>query len=114
MTVTVDGIFFDDGTFVGPDRNSFFANGQTQMDVRFETLMGFQKEIKSGKNTAAVFKELEQISEDTKGGNDPVRSKYRSLFAKDILGMKSTWGTEKAIETVEQQLGRPWVKLRKL
>ena len=48
MTVTADGIFFDDGTFIGPDANNFFAKVKTQMDARYELLQGVQSDLKSG------------------------------------------------------------------
>lgn len=116
MTVTADGIFFDDGTFIGPDTTKFFSKVKTQMDVRFEILRGFQKELQSGKNPDDIFKGLEQIRdlEETQGGTDEIRSYFRSLFARDLLGMKHTFGTEKAIQTIQLQLSRRWVELRKL
>ena len=49
MTVTLDGVFFDDGTFIGPDTNDFFAKVKAQMDVRHEVLQGVQSDLKSGK-----------------------------------------------------------------
>ena len=113
MTVSADGVFFDDGTFMGPDTTNFFAKVKTQMDVRYEILQGVENELQSGKNPAEVFKRLEQIRdfEETQGGTDETRSYFRALFARDVVGMKNTWGTEKAIKTVELQLSRPWVKL---
>jgi hypothetical protein len=116
MTVTADGIFFDDGTFVGPDTTNFFAKVKTQMTVRYEILQGVQNELRSGKSAAEVFKGLEQNrdSEEKQGDGDRTRSYFKNLFARDILGMKNTLGTEEAIKTIQMQLSRPWVKLRKL
>lgn len=119
MTVTLDGIFFDDGTFIGPDTTNFFANIKTQMDVRYEIFEGVRNELKSGKTPDEVFRGLEQIRDRERhdsGGEtiDELRSYYRNLFARDVLGRKETWGTEKAIEEVHQLLSKPWVKLRKL
>lgn len=116
MTITADGIFFDDGTFIGPDTTNFFAKVETQMAIRYEVLQGVQKGLRSGKNEAEVFKGLEQIrdSEEKRSDADQNRSYFRKLFIADILGMKNSWGTEKAIKTIQLQLSRPWVKLRKL
>ena len=72
MTVTLDGGFFDDGTFIGPDTNDFFAKVKTQIDVRYEILQGVQSDLKSGKDPAAVFKGLEQMRDRERqlsGGN---------------------------------------------
>lgn len=118
MTVTLDGIFFDDGTFIGPDKTNFFANIKTQMDVRYEMFEAVRNELKLGKTPGEVFRGLEQIRDrerqDSGETIDELRSYYRNLFARDVLGRKEVWGTEKAIEQVHQLLSKPWVKLRKL
>ena len=120
MTVTADGIFFDDGTFIGPDANNFFAKVKTQMDARYEVLQGVQSDLKSGKNPTEVFRGLEQIRDRERhlsGGEmtmNELRSFYHSMFAQDVLGMKEMWGVDGAIANVQRQLSRPWVKLRKL
>jgi hypothetical protein len=118
MTVTADGIFFDDGTFIGPDTTSFFASVKTQMDARYEILQGVQNDLKSGKTPNEVFKGLEQIRDrDEQNVGEPInelRSYFRNLFARDVLGKKEAWGPDKAIKEVQELLSRPWVKLRKL
>lgn len=118
ITVTADGIFFDDGTFIGPDTTNFFASVKTQMDVRFEVLDGVHQELKSGKTPAEVFKGLEQIrdsgeqnAEETMGD---LRAYFKNLFAQDLLGKKELWGADKAIKDVEELLTRAWVTLRKV
>ena len=120
MTVTLDGVFFDDGTFIGPDTNDFFAKVKTQMDVRHEVLQGVHSDLQSGKDPTEVFQGLEQIRDrerQVSGGEmtmDQLRSFYRHMFAQDVLGMKEVWGAEGAIANVERQLSRHWVTLRKI
>lgn len=120
MTVTLDGVFFDDGTFVGPDTNDFFAKVKTQMDVRYEVLRGVQSDLKSRKDPTEVFRGLEQIRDrerQVSGGEmtiNELRSFYRHMFAQDVLGMKEMWGADGAIANVQRQLSKPWVTLRKL
>jgi len=120
MTVTLDGVFFEDGTFIGPDTNDFFAKVKTQMDVRHEVLQGVQRDVKSGKDPTEVFKELEQMRDRERqqsGGEmttNELRSFYRHMFAQDVLGMKEMWGVDGAIANVQRQLSRHWVTLRKL
>lgn len=128
MTVTLDGVFFDDGTFVGPDATNFFAEVKTQIDTRYEIYLGVRNELKSGKNPGEVFKGLEEIrdQEETHAGSVPhypdrsevtlnqVRLFYRNMSARDVLGMREVWGPDRAIEMVEQMWSRPWVKPRKL
>jgi hypothetical protein len=120
MTVTVDGLFFDDGTFIGPDTTSFFDQVKTQMEARYEVLQGVQNDLKSGKKPSEVFSGLEQIVDREEVPNEgemtinELRSYWRNLFVQDVLGKKNVWGPDRAIAEVEQMLGRPWVKLRKL
>jgi len=120
MIVTLDGVFFDDGTFIGPDTNDFFAKVKTQMDVRYEVLQGVQRDLKSGKDPNEVFRELEQIrdrEQHVRGGEmtmNELHSFYRHMFAQDVLGMKEMWGVNGAIANVQRQLSRHWVTLRKL
>jgi hypothetical protein len=120
ITIIADGIFFDDGEFVGPDEANFFTLVKTQLDARYEILEGVLNELKLGKDVNEVFKGLEQIGD--RGGQYPpeeaapteLRAFYKGFFARDILGHKNVFGPDKAIETVQQQLSKPWVKLRKL
>ena len=120
MTVTADGIFFDDGTFIGPDTTGFFTAVKSQMDARYEILRGVQNELKAGKKAGEIFRGLERIrdQEDVKLGDRPTadefRSYFRNMFARDVLGKKELWGADKAIEDVQLQLSKPWVNLRKL
>lgn len=119
MTVIADGIFFDDGTFIGPDTSNFFTETKTQMDTRFELLREVQKQLQSGKNRDEVFSELERIRDKTQSlGDQPtiddLRAYFRSMFAMDVVGKKNLWGIEQAIAEIQEQLSKPWVTLRKL
>ncbi len=123
MMVIADGIFFDDGTFIGDDTNGFFTSVKSQLDARYEILQGVQTELESGKKADEIFKELERIR-DLEGfgpqelGQHPTAEKFRSffrgLFARDVLGMKEVFGVDKALEDVQLKLSKSWVTLRKL
>lgn len=120
VTVIADGIFFDDGTFIGPDTTDFFTEVKTQMDARYEILNEVQNDLKAGKKIDEIFRGLETIRDQQRvelGASpspDEFRAYFRRLFAQDILGMRELWGADKAVENVQLQLSRPWVKLRKL
>jgi hypothetical protein len=120
VTVIADGIFFDDGTFIGPDTTDFFTEVKSQVDARYEILRGVQSDLVAGKNAGEIFKGLEMIrdrEEVTLGEHptsDEFRTYFRNIFARNVLGSKEIWGAEKAIEEVQVQLSRPWVRLRKL
>lgn len=119
MTVIADGIFFDDGTFIGPDTSNFFAETKAQMDARYEILLEVQNQLESGKKPDVVFSELERTRDQARDlGDQPTISDlhayFRRVFALDVIGKKNLWGTEKAIAEIQQNLSGPWVTLRKL
>jgi hypothetical protein len=120
LTISVDGVFFDDGTFVGPDTMALFNEEESELDARYEILSKVESDLKSGVRVEDVFKKLEQIAGQSMPelAESPSRAEYlnffKRMFAKNILGMKHLYGTERAIEDVHQQLSKPWVKLRKL
>ena len=118
MRVVIDGIFFDDGIFIGSDSNGFFNRVKTEMDTRYEILLGVQTDLRSGKSTDEIFRGLERLrnQEGLYPGPSSVelRAFFRKLFAQDVLGKKEMWGVDKAIADVHLQLSNPWVSLRKL
>jgi hypothetical protein len=120
VTISLDGLFFDDGTFLGADRFAFFEEVKSQMDARYEVLNEVQSGLRSGAKVEEILRKLEQIASQPMPqlSVSSSRSEHmncsRILFAKNVLGMKALYGTEKAIEDVHQQLAKPWVHLRRL
>jgi hypothetical protein len=120
VTVIADGIFFDDGTFVGPDTTDFFTEVSSQLEARYEILRGVLDDVAAGKKPDEIFKRLEVIRDrnSVKLGYHPTRDEFltyfRGLFAQDVLGAKKFQGADGAIEEAQSLLSRPWVKLRKL
>jgi len=117
MTITLDGVFFDDGRFVGPDTIGFFTYVETHVAMRHEMFQKVQTELKSGKTPTEVFRGLEQIanseSTEPRAETEVSRTEFRKLFAQDVLGMRNTWGVDKAIEKIQLHLSKPWLKPRK-
>lgn len=120
VTVIADGIFFDDGTFVGPDTTDFFTEVSSQLEARYEILRGVRDDVAAGKKPDEIFKRLEVIRDrnSVKLGYHPTRDEYlsyfRGLFAQDVLGTKELRGGDGAIEEAQSLLSKPWVTLRKL
>jgi hypothetical protein len=120
VTIAVDGLFFDDGTFLGADTTGFFTEVESQMDARYEVLNEVESGLRAGAKVEEIFSKLELRASQPKPqlGETPSRiecmNNFRVLFAQNVLGMKNVFGTEKAIEDVHQQLSKPWVHLRRL
>lgn len=119
MTVIADGVFFDDGSFIGPDNNGIFTRVKSEMDARYELLRGIQNDLKSGKKSDEIFKELEKIRDggDIKAPEHPTadgfRAYFRNMFVRDVLGRKEHLGVDSVIEDIQLKLSKPWVNLRK-
>ncbi|HET6892975.1 MAG TPA: hypothetical protein VFH31_17855 [Pyrinomonadaceae bacterium] len=117
MTITLDGVFFDDGRFVGPDTIGFFTHVETQVAMRLEVFQKVLTELKSGKTPTEVFQGLEQIanseSTEPRAETEMSRTEFRQLFARDVVGMRNIWGVDKAIEKIQLQVSKPWLKPRK-
>lgn len=117
MTITLDGVFFDDGKFVGPDTIGFFTHVETHVAMRLEMFQKVQTELKSGKTPTEVFRGLEQIanseSTESRAQREMSRTEFRKLFAQDVLGMRNIWGVDKAIEKIQVHLSKPWLTPRK-
>lgn len=120
VTAIADGIFFDDGTFIGPDTTDFFTEVKVQMDARHALLSEIRDDLKAGKKFDEVFRGLEAIRDQPgvelgeSPSADEFNAYFRRLFAQDVLGKRELWGAAKALEDVHLQLSRPWVQLRKL
>jgi hypothetical protein len=120
VTIAVDGLFFDDGTFLGADTTGLFTEVESQMDARYEVLSEVESGLRAGAKVEEIFRKLELRASQPKpqlvGSASRIEymNFFRVLFAQNVLGMKNVFGTEKAIEDVHQQLSKPWVHLRRL
>lgn len=101
ITVIADGIFFDDGTFIGPDTTNFFTEVKSQMDARHDLLREIQTDLKSGKKVDEVFAGLEAVrnQERVNLGDDPSPGEFyayfKRLFVQNVLGKKIIGGRKK-------------------
>lgn len=119
VRVVLDGMFFDDGTFVGQDSTAYFAKVKSQVEAKRDLLQEVEARVRAGKPLNEVFSMVEQA--DSEQGieiypdSTPEESYryYKKVFAREILATKKK-SDRKAIELVRAQLRNPWVKLQKL
>ncbi len=62
VSISIDGIFFSDGTFIGDDQNHFFAYMKGALDARRDFIKEMQGSVKAKKNTAEIFSRLESLA----------------------------------------------------
>jgi len=82
MTVIVDGVFFDNGAFIGPDTIGLFTRVKSELDARHELLRAIQNDLESGKKAEEVFKELERMrdAKPVRLGELPTADQFRDFF----------------------------------
>lgn len=119
ITIVLDGVFFADGSFAGPDATGFFDAVKSEVDAKLDILNGFQEGIRKGKPSDEIFKEITDISDepDVDLGPDSTASDYyrfhRKIFAQELLSQQQSSGSEQTIKHALKRLEKPWVKLRK-
>lgn len=118
VTVTIDGAFFDDGTFVGPDTTGFFAQTEALIGAR-KDLLDELSQGTAGKNKEEVFRRIEvaagqpEIALDSKSTPADYYSYFKRSYAKEVLQMRKAHGDEKALVAALRPMKKLWPTLRK-
>ena len=121
VTVSLDGAFFDDGTFVGPDTSDFFGRMQAQIEAKQDILRELALVSENRKTKAAAFNELELAAiagATAREAEAPdlltnPRGFWRKVYANEFLKMKSSLGAERALALALQPHQKLWPVLRK-
>lgn len=120
ITVSIDGAFFDDGTFVGPDTSSFFTKTEALIDARKDLL----NEIVAGQSNPAMtrealFRRIEETATQPTGSIDSNSTAadyykyFKTFYASEFLQTKKTQGEDQALAMATQRTHKPWAKLHK-
>jgi hypothetical protein len=120
ITVSIDGAFFDDGTFVGPDTSDFFNQTRAAIDGKRSLLEKIGNDLSNENRTRAeIYTDLEEIATqaaqrlDAESSPADYHQYFKAMYANEILRMKGIHGDEKALALAMLPLGRPWLELRK-
>lgn len=102
MTVSVDGVFFDDGTFVGPNNTGFFERIQAIVNAKTDLLKDLALASEQG-NIDETLASIESKSREpdftltsTSSPEDHYKY-YTKLFALEIIGMRSIYAKEQFV-----------------
>jgi hypothetical protein len=120
ISVSIDGAFFDDGTFVGPDTSNFFAQIKAVIDARRDLL----NEIAIGLSnpamtTDSLYGRIQETaahpieSIDSSSTPSDYYNYFKKFYASDILQTKKLHGQDKALAMAVQSMNKPWARLRK-
>jgi hypothetical protein len=103
VTVTLDGAFFEDGTFVGPNTSGFFERTTMQIDAKNHMIQEILRRLNQGDRPADVMKYLSAKADTLGEANSPAgRSakpeeiyKYEEKrFLDDALGIRAFAGDD--------------------
>lgn len=120
ITASIDGAFFDDGSFVGPDSTNFFNLLKAQVDAKLEVIDTLSESIKLKKTKAEIFRAIEANL------NDPIAhltyqstpaehyNYFKKFFSAYFLKLRQVSGEDKTLDTVLHLKAKPRPKLRKL
>lgn len=118
ISVSLDGVFFEDGSFVGPDTTEFFAQTQAKRDGRRDAFLEIVNEKKSGKTDAEIFKSVEKMSNEKINARATTPADFYKTFKKnaadEILKAKAVEGEARSLARAESRLKKPWPELKKL
>lgn len=120
MTITLDGVFFDDGTFVGPDTTGYFLKVKGLRDARRDLYGELKLSLVQGKSPDQALQRVEEVANEpdvrltSTSTPDDYYKKYKKEAASELLRIRRASGDEKAVEHVSKLLNNKWLDLRKL
>lgn len=119
INVSLDGVFFDDGAFAGPDTTGFYGKVDALVRANHDLRDELEKGKKAGKSTDDIFKRVTEEAAEPKarpGRNATVEDHYnyfKSLAAKELKEMRDVSGNDKALEHALRPLKKQRPLLRK-
>jgi hypothetical protein len=118
VTISLEGAFFEDGSFVGKD-GRFFEQVEAEIRAKHDLLMDFKSHL-SGNEIDSFLKRIEarisdihvQINESTT--TEEFYAFMWKIYAQEILRVMKIMGKEKAVEVTLTPLQTPWIPLNKV
>ena len=139
VTVSVDLVFFEDGTFVGDDKGDFFNKVKADMDAQYDLYTEVTVAQYEGKTLEEIFKRVGELAashsqtrksspeidsysgkqkseapiESTKRRYSDEYDRSKTLYAQELIGMRGALGAKEAIAQKLQLLDKPRKLLRR-
>lgn len=119
ISVSLDGVFFEDGAFVGPDTTGFYGKVEAMIRANQDLRDELEKRKKSGKSADDVFTPATEEAGKPKvrlGRNsmaDDYYNHFKRLAAEELLEMRAASGNEKTLEHALRPPKGPRPVLRK-
>ncbi|MDQ3743621.1 MAG: hypothetical protein M3444_04500 [Acidobacteriota bacterium] len=119
INVSLDGVFFEDGAFVGPDTTGFYGKVEALIRADQDLRDELETRRKSGKSADDVLTHVTEEAGKPKVrlGRNSTADDYYNYFkrsaAKELLEMRNLSGSEKTLEHALRPLKGPRPVLRK-
>lgn len=120
VTVSIDGAFFEDGTFVGPDTTGFFDEMEAQVNAKRDLLTEVAgRAADSTEPKEQIFQYLESVADQSVNSLNPKSTPedhyryYRKFYAQRILRSRQRMGEEETITEALSSRSKPWKALIK-
>jgi len=124
VTVSIDGVLFVDGTYVGPDTNNYFELFRGQIDANRVLENEIDRLVSDGATPERIKNHLRKISNTQSSevkipsGEDAQYSfgkwMQQKRYATLLLLMTEKKGHQTVLDHVRAELTKPQIKLRKL
>ena len=124
VTVSVDGVLFADGLYVGPDANSFFELFRGEVEGNRDLAGEVDRMVGGGATPEAIANHLKKVSHTPLSEVQAPTGEHsyysfgkwtqRKLYAIHLLVTRDKKGDQALLELVRGELSKPQVELRKL
>lgn len=115
VEVSLDGAFFEDGTFVGPDTTEFFSHVEALRNARYDVYAELSAGLEQGKSAGEIFRHAESLVRSSAARSDlaPLYDRTKESVAREILGMREKSGERETLQWVKRSLRTPPVELKR-
>jgi hypothetical protein len=121
VTISVDGLFFTDGGYLGQDKSSFFDETKAQLDAYSDLCKAIGKAQLEGRTPTAIIDALvayvENYAPTEPGPGGSLTEFYQSRFRKavdTIVEVRDKLGAEAALDYATAPTRRTWVTLYRM
>lgn len=117
VTVSVDGVLFVDGAFVGPDTKDFFGLLKAEIDARRDLIEELGRALNGD---AEAMKRVELLADGRPVGTRAASDNHSfydvitQTQASVILARRKKFGDRAVLESINAELSKPRINLRKL
>jgi len=137
-TVSVELVFFEDGTYVGDDKSDFFDQTKANVDAQYDLATEVAVALNQGRTPDEIFRHVGQLaaarprpndeslpiyasaqqtsdgpSESATGRYSNAYKHFTALYAREFVGMRDALGATEAISQKLKLLDKPRKVLRR-